>query len=204
MLKKRCGNYVIGDICIKFYSLSLSLSLFLCIGSTPTFLYFDLYLYSAYAAHYIYSLKQPEGVKTGIEDYSLFRCLSRKWRHRCREISWLLNNYLRPQPKLGHANIPGLHFNAVQHPRIHFCKVPELRIQTIGKRPSTLAYVRWLTHLTLLEVASELWAHNEVVLILRSYQYTCIYLYILVYKYIHNPSTVLVYGNSSLVGSRTL
>ena len=24
------------------------------IGSTPTFLYFDLYLYSAYAAHYIY------------------------------------------------------------------------------------------------------------------------------------------------------
>ena len=24
------------------------------IGSTPTFLYFDLYLYSAYAAHHIY------------------------------------------------------------------------------------------------------------------------------------------------------
>ena len=24
------------------------------IGSTPTFLYFDLYLYSAYAAHYVY------------------------------------------------------------------------------------------------------------------------------------------------------
>ena len=24
------------------------------IGSTPTFLYFDLYLYSAYSAHYIY------------------------------------------------------------------------------------------------------------------------------------------------------
>ena len=24
------------------------------IGSTPTFLYFDLYLYSAYAAHFIY------------------------------------------------------------------------------------------------------------------------------------------------------
>ena len=24
----------------------------ICIGSTPTFLYFDLYLYSAYAAHY--------------------------------------------------------------------------------------------------------------------------------------------------------
>ena len=23
-------------------------------GSTPTFLYFDLYLYSAYAAHYVY------------------------------------------------------------------------------------------------------------------------------------------------------
>ena len=26
------------------------------IGSTPTFLYFDLYLYSAYAAHYVYYL----------------------------------------------------------------------------------------------------------------------------------------------------
>ena len=25
------------------------------IGSTPTFLYFDLYLYSAYAAHYVYT-----------------------------------------------------------------------------------------------------------------------------------------------------
>ena len=24
------------------------------IGSAPTFLYFDLYLYSAYAAHYVY------------------------------------------------------------------------------------------------------------------------------------------------------
>ena len=24
------------------------------IGSTPTFLYFDLYLYSAYAAHHVY------------------------------------------------------------------------------------------------------------------------------------------------------
>ena len=27
------------------------------IGSTPTFLYFDLYLYSAYAVHYVYKLK---------------------------------------------------------------------------------------------------------------------------------------------------
>ena len=26
------------------------------IGSTPTFLYFDLYLYSAYAAHYVYNI----------------------------------------------------------------------------------------------------------------------------------------------------
>ena len=26
----------------------------ICIGSTPTFLYFDLYLYSAYATHYLY------------------------------------------------------------------------------------------------------------------------------------------------------
>ena len=28
------------------------------IGSTPTFLYFDLYLYSAYAAHYVYYREQ--------------------------------------------------------------------------------------------------------------------------------------------------
>ena len=28
------------------------------IGSTPTFLYFDLYLYSAYAAHFVYILTQ--------------------------------------------------------------------------------------------------------------------------------------------------
>ena len=28
------------------------------IGSTPTFLYFDLYLYSAYAAHYVYYKKE--------------------------------------------------------------------------------------------------------------------------------------------------
>ena len=27
------------------------------IGSTPTFLYFDLYLYSAYAVHYVYYIK---------------------------------------------------------------------------------------------------------------------------------------------------
>ena len=27
------------------------------IGSTPTFLYFDLYLYSAYAARYVYELQ---------------------------------------------------------------------------------------------------------------------------------------------------
>ena len=27
------------------------------IGSTPTFLYFDLYLYAAYAAHYVYSVR---------------------------------------------------------------------------------------------------------------------------------------------------
>ena len=31
------------------------------IGSTPTFLYFDLYLYSAYAAHYVDFLKGLRG-----------------------------------------------------------------------------------------------------------------------------------------------
>ena len=30
------------------------------IGSTPTFLYFDLYLYTAYAAHYVYNAKEVD------------------------------------------------------------------------------------------------------------------------------------------------
>ena len=29
------------------------------IGSIPTFLYFDLYLYSAYAAHFVYKTLRP-------------------------------------------------------------------------------------------------------------------------------------------------
>ena len=29
------------------------------IGSTPTFLYFDLYLHSAYAVHYVYNTYWP-------------------------------------------------------------------------------------------------------------------------------------------------
>ena len=49
-------------IYIDFFSLFLSdegpmletLDHTIRIGSTPTFLYFDLYLYSAYAAHYVY------------------------------------------------------------------------------------------------------------------------------------------------------
>ena len=31
------------------------------IGSTPTFLYVDLYLYSAYAAHYVYIINNNMG-----------------------------------------------------------------------------------------------------------------------------------------------
>ena len=34
------------------------------IGSTPTFLYFDLYLYCAYAAHYVYLLERSLYTKT--------------------------------------------------------------------------------------------------------------------------------------------
>ena len=37
------------------------------IGSTPTFLYFDLYLYSAYAAHYVDGLIDPAVVNVGQE-----------------------------------------------------------------------------------------------------------------------------------------
>ena len=34
------------------------------IGSTPTFLYFDLYLYSAYAAHFVYNTMVSSPVST--------------------------------------------------------------------------------------------------------------------------------------------
>ena len=38
------------------------------IGSTQTFLYFDLYLYSAYAAHYVYNYKKyPLMVKSSLQ-----------------------------------------------------------------------------------------------------------------------------------------
>ena len=37
------------------------------IGSTPTFLYFDLYLHSAYAAHYVY-------IYIYIFMYSMYMC----------------------------------------------------------------------------------------------------------------------------------
>ena len=48
------------------------------IGSTPTFLYFDLYLYSAYAAHYVYFFttyvfpENKEIVKHVMNDTKLF------------------------------------------------------------------------------------------------------------------------------------
>ena len=41
------------------------------IGSTPTFLYFDLYLYSAYAAHYVYfniNLDLPESLSNWLNE----------------------------------------------------------------------------------------------------------------------------------------
>ena len=47
------------------------------IGSTPTFLYFDLYLYSAYAAHYIYfKLGSDPKIKANI-NLSYLICCSR-------------------------------------------------------------------------------------------------------------------------------
>ena len=56
------------------------------IGSTPTFLYFDLYLYSAYAAHYvylyIYIYKFMKYVLTGIRQTS-------KRRHRVELLVFL-------------------------------------------------------------------------------------------------------------------
>ena len=35
-----------------------------CIGSTPTFLYFDLYLNTAYAAHYILCFSLTKGLRS--------------------------------------------------------------------------------------------------------------------------------------------
>ena len=45
------------------------------IGSTPTFLYFDLYLYSPYAAHYIYKI---------INDMQLYYCKKTSLLHNMR------------------------------------------------------------------------------------------------------------------------
>ena len=42
---------------LMFHNISImlkTLDFTIRIGSAPTFLYFDLYLYSAYAAHYVY------------------------------------------------------------------------------------------------------------------------------------------------------
>ena len=47
------------------------------IGSTPTILYFDLYLYSACAAHYVYTIGSV--VLEGLECLALFmRCTSQQ------------------------------------------------------------------------------------------------------------------------------
>ena len=52
------------------------------IGSTPTFLYFDLYLYSAYAAHHVCYKGRP-----------LFRKDGRSQEH-CRSMESTLGTYL--------------------------------------------------------------------------------------------------------------
>ena len=41
----------------------------ICIGSTPTFLYFDLYLYSAYAAHYVLNFIS---LHPGVPEYCVY------------------------------------------------------------------------------------------------------------------------------------
>ena len=49
------GSCRILDICSDEGPMLETLDHTIRIGSTPTFLYFDLYLYSAYAAHYVYA-----------------------------------------------------------------------------------------------------------------------------------------------------
>ena len=44
------------------------------IGSTPTFLYFDLYLYSAYAAHFVY-IQHNSSIAIYADDSKLFRSI---------------------------------------------------------------------------------------------------------------------------------
>ena len=44
----------VGVLPIRIVWSNVTLDHTIRIGSTPTFLYFDLYLYSAYAAHYVY------------------------------------------------------------------------------------------------------------------------------------------------------
>ena len=59
------------------------------IGSIPTFLYFDLYLYSAYAAHFVYTLKHS-GFRSDIEflpNETHTPSVSHK-KNRTRNITW--------------------------------------------------------------------------------------------------------------------
>ena len=43
------------------------------IGSTPTFLYYDLYLYSAYAAHYVYFIEYIDFQKASSIIFVLYK-----------------------------------------------------------------------------------------------------------------------------------
>ena len=62
------------------------------IGSTPTFLYFDLYLYSAYAAHYVYLEKWNLFVKHIFES-NLIKVLRRNFFVRFnRTESWIFKS----------------------------------------------------------------------------------------------------------------
>ena len=50
------------------------------IGSTPTFLYFDLYLYSAYAAHYVYDMYLAlKKLHYSVKDIISFLFLKHEW-----------------------------------------------------------------------------------------------------------------------------
>ena len=61
------------------------------IGSTPTFLYFDLYLYSAYAAHYVYIIYHSKQQRD-VASVEIICC--KELIVTCRTWGWRFFNYL--------------------------------------------------------------------------------------------------------------
>ena len=83
------------------------------IGSTPTFLYFDLYLYSAYAAHYVYNSKIviSELIERNGDKLNQVKTTNNFLAQLCNKQEWKLVHHNNITSKL-QLNASGLHLNS--------------------------------------------------------------------------------------------